>query len=752
VQRREWQITKVGNLILRACCVSRSFSMILCLFFVPALSACRTPVLRASKTLRGFEICSAFSEGLAVVRDSKSRKFGYIGTDGEIVIPPRFADAQPFDEGLAAVQVAQWGKYGYIDKSGQSAIDPAFDGAFPFSEGLASIRIRGRYGFIDKVGRLKIEALFERASAFSGGRAKIVQQGLAGFIDSEGRTVIGAAYFKAGRFRDGLAPACTQTRCGFLDADGGTAIPFQYEDAGEFSAGFAPVRSGGKWGYLDTKGKWLVEPEFDEAHEFQDDAALVGRIMGSQPDRGYGGYSGTAMVYGYLARSGKYLIELSLHHASPFSEGLARIQIPTGGLCSDCYETSYLRKDGSLLPRYQFGGDFHGGAAVVKDGLSGQAGFLIDREGNALIEFDEPRFEDPLRAAAAPTSVRYGYIDPVGDVSIPHEFTAAEPFSEGLALVGGRDREKGRRSGFTDRTGARKLNVPANASRVESFAGGFALLWFYQQGGHRFAYMNHAGVIQIEAPFKEVASFSEGLAAVRVSDRADRNDWGYINQKGELAIQPGFTAAGSFVQGLATVAFIKGTYIYSGLIDRTGRILVELPYRPESANDRDGRRKRSLPSISRELIPAQDNKGFGYVNRAGSWVIRDSRFLAGDAFSQGLAPVLMPQRDGITRWGYIDTRGAVVIGARFREAQPFSEGLALVRDDAGLYGFIHPDGTWAMPPSFFEEAFSLSEGRALVKLNGSYGYVDRKGAIVVSPKYVRAAPFSEGLAVTGIER
>ena len=735
-------------------CLMRSFSTIVCLVCVASLAACRVPVLHAPKALRGFEICTAFSEGLALVVNSKSRRYGYINRSGELLIPPRFADAQPFAEGLAAVQVAQWGKYGYIDKAGDLVVNPAFDGAFPFSEALAPVRINGKYGFIDKSGRLKIQPQFDGAFPFSGSRAKIVQEGLAGFIDPEGRIIIAPAYFNAGSFRDGLAPVCTRTQCGFLNPDGEQAIPLEFQDAGDFSAGLAPVRSGGKWGYIDTKGKWLVKPTCDEAHEFQDGVALVGKIMSSQPNRGYGGYSGTAMVYGYLDRDGKYLIEPSIHRAWSFSDGLARIQVPAGGLCSDCYETSYLRKDGSLLSRYQFGGDFQGGAAVVKDGVSGQAGFLIDTAGSALIEFDQPRFEDPLRAAAAPTSIRYGYIDRNGNVSLPHEFTAAEPFSEGLALVSGPGKQKRHRSGFIDKTGAAKLDVPVDASRVESFSGGFAVLWFYQQGagGHHFAYMNHAGAIQIDAPFKEVGSFSEGLAAVRTSSQANRNDWGYINIHGELAIQPGFTYAGPFIKGLATVAFARGSYVYTGLIDRTGRILFESSYSPESTNDLDVLRKYARSSVSRDLVPVRDNKGFGYVNRDGAFVIRDSRFAGGDAFSEGLAPVIVTQGNGVARWGYIDTKGQVVIAARFREAQLFSEGLALVRDAAGLPGYIRRDGTWAIPPSFLEQANSFSEGVALIKLNGFYGYVDRKGDLAIRPKYVRAASFSEGLAATGIAR
>ena len=84
---------------------------------------------------------------------------------------------------------------------------------------------------------------------------------------------------------------------------------------------------------------------------------------------------------------------------------------------------------------------------------------------------------------------------------------------------------------------------------------------------------------------------------------------------------------------------------------------MELHYSAESTNDREVLRKYARPEVSRDLVPDRDNRGFGYVNRDGAFVIRDSRFAGGDAFSEGLAPVIMTDGNGVARWGYIDTKG-----------------------------------------------------------------------------------------------
>ncbi len=73
-----------------------------------------------------------------------------------------------------------------------------------------------------------------------------------------------------------------------------------------------------------------------------------------------------------------------------------------------------------------------------------------------------------------------------------------------------------------------------------------------------------------------------------------------------------------------------------------------------------------------------------------------------------------------------------------------------MRDEVGRTGYIKPDGTWAVEPLWLEESHSFAGGRARVKLNNHFGYMDATDRFVVPPKYLRADDFREGLAVTGI--
>ena len=84
----------------------------------------------------------------------KEGKWGFIDTEGTIVINPQFDDAGPFSEGLAHVIIDSKG--GFIDTKGQYVSNPQFDSAWDFSEGLARVRIGGKEGFVDIEGNIVI--------------------------------------------------------------------------------------------------------------------------------------------------------------------------------------------------------------------------------------------------------------------------------------------------------------------------------------------------------------------------------------------------------------------------------------------------------------------------------------------------------------------------------------------------------------------------------------------------------------------
>jgi len=101
-----------------------------------------------------FDFTAPFSEGKAAIKIKNA--FGYITTNGAIVIKPQFKDATAFYNGLAVVSTRQG--YGYIGQTGEFVIQPKFTAAYPFKGKLAQVALGSflspKWAYIDGRGKV----------------------------------------------------------------------------------------------------------------------------------------------------------------------------------------------------------------------------------------------------------------------------------------------------------------------------------------------------------------------------------------------------------------------------------------------------------------------------------------------------------------------------------------------------------------------------------------------------------------------
>ena len=115
-------------------------------------------------------------------------------------------------------------------------------------------------------------------------------------------------------------------------------------------------------------------------------------------------------------------------------------------------------------------------------------------------------------------------------------------------------------------------------------------------------------------------------------------------------------------------------------------------------------------------------------------------------FSEGLAAV--QNEDG--SWGYIDKTGVLVISCEWRDAQPFTDGVARVQRDR-KYGFIDASGNLVIPCEYAYAAAQASEGKICVRkesILSASGVLNTVGEVIVPFEWTNTLDikFSEGLA------
>ncbi|WP_235596447.1 WG repeat-containing protein, partial [Leptospira weilii] len=111
---------------------------------------------------------------------------------------------------------------------------------------------------------------------------------------------------------------------------------------------------GDKYGYIDKTGKFIIPSQFDNAHSFSEGLAAV--QIGKK--------------WGFIDKTGNFVIPPQFYNANSFSEGLAAVQICEEGSDNGCgkWKWGYIDKTGNVAiqPQFYNADSFSEGLAVVE--------------------------------------------------------------------------------------------------------------------------------------------------------------------------------------------------------------------------------------------------------------------------------------------------------------------------------------------------------------------------------------------------
>jgi hypothetical protein len=343
-------------------------------------------------------------------------------------------------------------------------------------------------------------------------------------------------------------------------------------------------------------------------------------------------------------------------------------------------------------------------------------------------------------AVEAKKSGLQGYMTADGTWQIEPHFKRAGPYCSDRAAV---QRVDGLWV-YLDREG-QEVSSPWDAA--EAFTEGRGLVTSYK-GGDKFlhGYIDTAGKVVIPVQFAGARLFSEGLAAVMVDGK-----WGYIDRNGKMAIAPRFAEAEAFRSGRAVVRVGAGWARNSGLIDATGKFIVEPKY------EQIGRIGDRFWSAS---ITDPTYRGSGEPLVLSRLVDAEGHMVSNQSYNAFGAPV-----DGLisvcrnNRCGFIDIHGKLAIPLKYKRADDFQEGLAAVTADGNRYGFVNRDGKLVLAQRYdslgpHHEQFGAGpfvNGLAPAGCNGNWGFIDKDGAWAIPPIYPFAQSFENGFASVEIK-
>lgn len=208
--------------------------------------------------------------------------------------------------------------------------------------------------------------------------------------------------------------------------------------------------------------------------------------------------------------------------------------------------------------------------------------------------------------------------------------------------------------------------------------------------------------------------------------------WGHIDHDGNWFTPPTYEHVTPFLDGMACV-LKDGLY---GFIDRTGK--QRIPHRYKAF------------TYFRGGICGVDNASGGtdFIDKDGVVQFSVDCISSGEFGPEGLAPAW---KDGPGHHhGFINRQGEIVVPLKYGSVERFSEGYAVIRDGRGprlgQAWFMDARGNLQFGP--YQDASIFSEGKAAVKENGVWHFIDRRGKLLFHlPKHLKAhGGFHEGLA------
>lgn len=279
-------------------------------------------IIRKDSTLlsQKFSNARSFSQGLAAVcLFEEPLKWGYIDTQGRIVITPTYQQAGPFSNGFAAVKPIGQENWQFIDKAGRVVVFGPFEDVGKFLDGRAAVKVKGKWGFIDKSGNYVIAPEWHRVGDFHEGLAWLeVKAGADSatsrrvYVDTQGRNIFECQpknWNKDPFLHLPVTASLPQGKLGgFCDED--KNLPFI--ESGDSHEGLIVRQVGDKYGYCDQFGKMKIAPRFDYAWHFSEGRAIVY----TKENRG---------LLGYIDKNGEFVIRPKFKRANHFSEGVAAV-------------------------------------------------------------------------------------------------------------------------------------------------------------------------------------------------------------------------------------------------------------------------------------------------------------------------------------------------------------------------------------------------------------------------------------------
>ena len=566
---------------------------------------------------------------------------------------------------------------------------------------------------------------------------------------------------------------------GIIDFEGNIILPMEYDEINtEVDNGRIMIHKGWRKGFLDVLGNVLLSPTYYSIGPFVDGFSIVSKqYFNRQECEDYYRYGVIDCTYhevipcvfssiqyekdsclfktekGYKTLQGKSVVEFKNEiilvdekyaYCSPFNNGSA---IATKYVNGKAYLGLINSKSEDILPPI-FRGLQHIGYGLYRYKINEKYG-VADDKGNIVLHnlYDGiGKFDGNLALVKINNNVTnkgnigstlYGFINSEGKMVLPAVFDFVGKRSEGCSVV---RRERDGAWGIFN-CATQEVIMIEKATWLRSCIDGLCLInvegIFDREKktakGGKWGYVFTDGKTALSPIYDFVGKRSDGYSVIEKD-----NEWGVFNLTShEVKMIKSASYMGSYRDGLCSIN-IGGIYDRDGktvdggkwgFIDIEGTPILPVEY------DFIGKRSENYSVLRKDLTWGLFNLVTHEVQiiEDASWlgICKDGlcRINVGGSYNKESNEI----KEG--EWGYLDPDNGIIIAPKYSNAHSFSDSMAAVKMN-DKWGFINKKGDLIVPCEYDEVISNFSDGKGEL-LKNDYIYVFDKDGKNLSSRHRR---------------
>lgn len=305
---------------------------------------------------------------------------------------------------------------------------------------------------------------------------------------------------------------------------------------------------GDKWGYINAKGKWVLSPIYEHAGDFQENELAIISYMG---------------LAGVINLNGYFIVKPKYDTINPFSEGRATV--------IDRQGFKVIDESGKEITSraYSFIGDYKEGRAVMAD-TAANGKYLygyLNKWGKEVIPltFEAASDFESGKAVVKLKEGQFALIGATGKILHQYSFSFVGEYGEGLLAF----RDQNGKFGYINETG--EIVIQPQFTGAQGFSGGCAVVNLLNGVKNLHGLINDSGGFIFKPNYSDIQNLGEGRVALGRAINPEKPYIGSLYALGDVEghILTGFiySRISKFENGFASASDEKSTFF----IDKSGK-------------------------------------------------------------------------------------------------------------------------------------------------------------------------------------